>query len=282
MEQRKAAPAARPREAPDTAAPAPAPALPAPFAHHYYRQHGGELARPYLYVKYAARYRGLPESVAVRAWPLADRPLTELLESEALALEEAGIGRGAPAGVRLAPLPASLVPGSARTFERVLKDRLPDKLTATVWRDPASERLSAPGEDAAAFAARLRGAGPGPQEAKLRQRLEKARRDLQAAEESLSGRRVEKWTAVGSAILSNIGLFGGRKRTISGAGTVVSKNRMENAAEARVGELRAEVASLEAETAGLAGVAPERFEQRTVEPVRSDVNILRYDLVWIY
>jgi uncharacterized protein DUF87/helicase HerA-like protein len=281
MEQRKAAPAARPREA-ATGAAAQAPTLPAPFAHHYYRRHGGDLARPYLFVKYAARYKGVPESVAVKAWPLPGGTLTEILESEPLVLEEAGIGREAPAGVRLAPLPAALVAGSARTFERVLKDRLPDKLTATVWRDPASDRLSAPGEDAAAFAARLRAAGPGPQEAKLRPRLEKARRDLQAAEESLSGRRAEKWTAVGTAILSNIGLFRGRKRTISGAGTVVSKNRMENAAAARVGELRAEVASLEAQTAGVADVAPERFEQRTVEPVRSDVSILRYDLVWIY
>jgi hypothetical protein len=163
-----------------------------------------------------------------------------------------------------------------------LRERLPDKLSATVWRDPVTDRSSEPGEEASAFATRLRAGGPGPRAATLRQRLVKARRDLQAAEESLSGRRAEKWTAVGTAILSNLGLFGGRKRTISGAGTVVSKNRMENAAEARVGELRAEVAALEAETAALAGIAPERFEQRTVEPVRSDVNILRYDLVWIY
>ena len=151
-----------------------------------------------------------------------------------------------------------------------------------MWYDPLTERLSEPGEDVAAFAARLRASGPDHREAKLRQRLEKAQRDLQAAEQALSGPRAEKWTAVGTAILSNIGLFGGRKRTITGAGTVVSKNRMENAAEARVAELRTGVAELESQLGRLAAVGAERFEQRTVDPVRSDLSILRYDLVWVY
>jgi hypothetical protein len=83
-------------------------------------------------------------------------------------------------------------------------------------------------------------------------------------------------------VLSNLALFGGRKRTISGAGSVVTKNRMENAAEARVAGLRAEVAGLESELAALGSAPADRFEPRTVEPVRSDVSVLRYDLVWVY
>jgi hypothetical protein len=159
---------------------------------------------------------------------------------------------------------------------------LPDKLTAKAWYDPVTERLSEPGEEASAFAARLLAAGPGPKEAKLRARLDKARRNLAAAEQALTGRRAEKWTAIGTAVLANIGLFGGRKRSITGAGGVVSKNRMENAAESRVAALRAEAAELEAQLAALTSVPADRFEQRTVEPVRSDLSILRFDLVWVY
>ncbi|HVR71930.1 MAG TPA: helicase HerA-like domain-containing protein [Vicinamibacteria bacterium] len=280
MSERRGAPAAPPSAR--AGAPAMPPALPAPFAHHYYRLHGGELAQPCLFVKYAARYKGLAEKVAVRAWALEERPLTELLETAPLVLEESGIAREAPPGVRLAPLPPAFDAGSARAVERVLKDRLADKLTARAWYDPVTERLSDPGEDAAAFAARLLAAGPGPKEAKRRERLQKARRNLETAEQSLSGRRAEKWTAIGTAVLSNLGLFRGRKRTISGAGSVVTKNRMENAAEARVAALRAEVAGLESELAAQASAGAERFEPRMVEPVRSDVSILRYDLVWVY
>jgi hypothetical protein len=63
---------------------------------------------------------------------------------------------------------------------------------------------------------------------------------------------------------------------------VVSKNRMENAAEARVRDLRAEVASLESELAALTSRPADRFEQRTLAPVKSDLSILRFDVVWVY
>jgi hypothetical protein len=233
-------------------------------------------------VKYAARYKGLPESVALRAWALEDRPPTELLETSPLPLDEAALTRQPPPGLRFAPLPPEFGAGSARAFERVLKDRLPDKLAVVAWYDPVTKRWSDPGEAATAFAARLAAGGPGPKEAKLRERLEKARRDLAAAEQALTGRRAEKWTAIGTAVLSNLGLFGGRKRTITGAGSVVSKHRMENAAESRVAELRAEVAELESQLAAAGSIPADRLEQRTMEPVRSDVSILRYGLVWVY
>ena len=74
--------------------------------------------------------------------------------------------------------------------------------------------------------------------------------------------------ALGSAVLSNIGLFTGRKRTISGAGTVVSKNRMEGTAEARVEALKAEIADLEQELAAHSTVDPERLQSTTVVPTR--------------
>jgi hypothetical protein len=258
------------------------PALPAPFTHHFYRLHGGGRAQPCLFVKYAARYKGQPETVALRAWALEDRPPGELLETAPIVLQEASLSTQAPPGLAFAPLPAGFGAGSARAYERVLKDRLPDKLTVTAWYDPVTERLSEPGEEAAAFAARLLTAAPGAKETRLREKLEKTRRTLAAAEQALTGRRAEKWTAIGTAVLSNLGLFGGRKRTVSGAGSVVSKNRMENAAEARVRDLQVEAAALESELAALTSRPADRFEQRTLAPVKSDLSLLRFDLVWVY
>jgi hypothetical protein len=104
------------------------------------------------------------------------------------------------------------------------------------------------------------------------------------AEQQLSGRKAETWMAVGSAILSNIGLLtGGRRRiNLSGASSALSRNRMENATEAKVEALKAEVAELDQKVTELMVVDSVRFEERTLEPSRSDVSILRYDVVWIY
>jgi len=115
----------------------------------------------------------------------------------------------------------------------------------------------------------------GPATAKLRERLEKKRRDLAAAEQDLTGRKREKWAAWGSAVLSNIGLITGRKRTISYVPTAMGKQRMENTAESRVEALKAESGS-----AG--GVDPERLQEKQVVPARGDLDLLRYDVLWVY
>ena len=120
-----------------------------------------------------------------------------------------------------------------------------------------------------------------PQAERLRERLEKKRRDLEVQKQDLSARSKEKWFAVGSAILSNIGLFTGRKKTISGTGTVMSKNRLENTAEARVEALAQEIASLDQELAAIATVDAARFETRPLVPAKGDVKLLRFDLVWV-
>src|SRR5207247_52734 len=105
--------------------------------------------------------------------------------------------------------------------------RLPDKLAVVVLTDPVTKATSQPGESRQAFTARLGSSAPSRDAEKLQDRLEKKQRDLAAAEEQLSGRKSEKWAALGTAILSNIGLVTGRKHTVSGAGSVLSKNRME-------------------------------------------------------
>jgi len=258
------------------------PVLPAPFHHNYFSRYGGELADPYLLVKYAVRYKDAGETVAARAYPLAGSSASELLESEPVVVDESALAPNAAKPVRHAELPGWFAASGARGIEKALKERLPDKLALNLWYDPVTKAVSQAGEDKAAFAARLKAGGGGGEAAKIHDRLERKRRELATAEQELAGRKTEKWAALGTAILSNIGLVTGRKRTITGAGSVLTKNRMENTAESRVEALRAEVAELEGELGGPGGVDPERLQPRAVVPSRSDVKVLRYDLVWVY
>ncbi len=156
------------------------------------------------------------------------------------------------------------------------------RLAQTVWTDPVTGAVSGAGEDRDAFVARLAGGGGSPQAAKLRDRLDKKKLDLEARQRDLEGRRTEKWVALGAAVLGNVGLLTGRKRTLSGAGTVVSKNRMENTAEARVEALKAEIAALEEQLSAHTAVDPARLQSSTVVPTRTQVKLLRYGIVWVY
>ena len=257
------------------------PVLPAPFHHRYFSRYGGERADPYLLVKYAVRYKDTGETVGVRAYPLGGSSAREVLESEPVAVEESTLTPQPARPVRHADLPGWFAATGARGIEKALDERLPDKLALSLWYDPVTKSTSRAGEDKAAFAARLQ-AGGGGAGAKIQDKLERKRRELATAEQELAGRKTEKWAALGTAILSNIGLVTGRKRTITGAGSVLTKNRMENTAESRVEALRAEVAELESELGGPGGIDPERLQPRAVVPGRSEVKVLRYDLVWVY
>jgi hypothetical protein len=283
-------PAAR-SSAATSAAPAPpsaatsAPVVPAGLSQAFLNQYGGEVADSYLLVKYAVRLKGGDEVVGLRAWPLDAASPAEVFDGEEMAVEEAKLLVAAPAGVRYAELPGYLADrGSARALEKAIKDRLPGELAGVVWTDPVTRMTSSPGEDREAFAARLAqgAASDASPVAKLRDRLDKKKRDLEARQKDFEGRRTEKWVALGSAVLSNVGLFTGRKRTISGAGSVVSKNRMEGTAEARVDALKAEIAALEEELAAHRSVDPARLSSTTVVPTRTQVKLLRYGIVWVF
>ena len=63
---------------------------------------------------------------------------------------------------------------------------------------------------------------------------------------------------------------------------MLSKNRMENTAEAKVEALKAEIADIEQDLAKLGEVDPARFEERVVVPAKTDVKLLRYDVAWVY
>jgi hypothetical protein len=208
--------------------------------------------------------------------------MAEDLEAEPIAVQESALAAEPPPALRYGELPAYVASG-ARGIERALKDRLPDKLAATLWADPVTKTVSRVGESREAFAARVGQEASGPLQAKLREKLDKKRHDLAAAEQDLAGRKREKWMAWGSAVLSNIGLITGRKRTISHVPTAMGKQRMENTAESRVEALKAEVAALEAEAASMAGVDPARFQEKQVVPAsQGGVDLLRYDVLWVY
>jgi len=257
------------------------PVLPPPFKHNYLSKYGAELADPFLLVKYAVRYKGMAEMIATRGYPLGVPGVAEILEAEPVEIDESAVTGIAPQGVRYSDLPGYLAEAGAKGIEKSLKERLADKLALVTYLDPPTRESSEPGEDRAAFAARLTAAGGGGVGEKFKEKLDKKQRDLAAREADLSGRKTEKWTAIGSAVLQNIGLFTGRKRSISGAGTVLTKNRMENNAEAKVEALRAEVAALAEQLEEAQTIDPARFEEQTLVPARTAVKILRYDLVWI-
>jgi len=259
-----------------------APVLPAPFRHSYFAKYGADRATPHLLVKHAVRYKDAGEVVATRAWPLAEGSPAEVLDAEPLTIEEAKVTTAVPAGLQYAELPDWLATAGSKGVERALKERLPGKLAVTLFFDPISKQVSKPDERADAFAERLSAEGGGVSAQRLSERLDKKRRDLALEEQNLIGRKSEKWVAIGSAILSNLGLFTGRKRTVSGASSVLTKNRMENNAEARVETLKTEIADLEAQLQAVSVVDPGRFEAKELLPARADVTILRYDILWVH
>ncbi|HXY39841.1 MAG TPA: ATP-binding protein, partial [Vicinamibacteria bacterium] len=275
---RPARPAAATAPQPESAPPV----LPPPFRQLYLSRRGAAVASLHLLARYAVRYKGLEEQVGVRAWPLAEAATAvDALEAEPLEVDEKAVVPEAPAGLRYLDPPAWLASGGGKAIERALRQRLDDKLTVKVLHDPVTDRLSLPGESREAFAARLGGAPGDPAAEKLRQKLERKRAELLAQEHQASARKQEKWIAVGSAVLKNIGLFTGRKRTVSGVDSIFSKNRMEGSAEARAEAVKTEVAQLEQQLAAYSQVDPARLTEQTMAPVRGGVDILRFDLVWV-
>ena len=258
------------------------PVLPAPFKHLYLPKYAGEIAEAHVLVKYAVRYKGAAETVGVRAWPLGGATAADALEAEPCDVDETVVVATAPAGLRYSDLPSWLSGAGVKGIEKAVRDRLPDKLAITLVHDPVTDETSRPGETKDVFAARLTAEGGGDATAKLRDRLEKKRQDLAVRQQEVTGRRQEKWMAVGSAVLRNIGLLTGRKRSVAGVSSVLSKNRMEGTAEARLEALQAEVAELEQQLAAATQVDPARLEEQALVPARGGVKLLRCDFLWVY
>jgi hypothetical protein len=241
-----------------------------------------------VFVKAGIRYRagGSVSDEDVRQVGFAippDSTATEVVEGDPTAVDEANLQAAVPPDLNYSDLPAWLMSDGLKPLERVLRDRLDDRFETQILFDPDTKTVARPGEEAAAFAMRLQST---PQASKqrdtLEQRLAKKRSDLQIKQQEASGRKKEKWLSAGTAVLSNLGIIFGRKRTVTGVGSILTKNRMENTTEQRVDQLTAEVAELEQQLAGMQRVDPSRFEQRLIKPTKTDVSLIRYDFVWVY
>ena len=89
-------------------------------------------------------------------------------------------------------------------------------------------------------------------------------------------------TLVLTSILGNISIFSGKKRNVTGLGGVLSKTRMESTANQRADAIEAEIKELEAQLAEQQVVDPSRFERRLVKPTKTDVTLIKYDIIWVY
>jgi hypothetical protein len=257
------------------------PLLPAPFEHRYLAKYGGSVAALHLVVRYAARYKDAGEIVGVGAWSLSAPSAAEVLEAEGVELTAVDLAETPPAGLSYGPVPPWLDSGAEREIDKALRQRLPDRLAVSVFIDPDTEERSDPGETREAFVRRLHASRGGPAAEKMRARLKKKKATLALRQEEVEGRRHEKWFAMGKAVLRMTGLLG-RRRSASGIDSVLTKNRLEDKAEARLEAARAEVKELERQLEEIVDVDYESLQETILQPVRGGVKVLRYDLVWIY
>jgi len=286
----RATPAAAPVPAPAVVNPpaAAAPLLPPGMKARYYNLRGGNVAQLHLFAKAAVRYKAVTvaggEETRLLAFPMpAGGEAGELLEHGSFDYDENALQDEGPAGLSYEDLPPYLSTGGAKAVERVLKDRLDDRLAAAVLYDPVTRQTSLPGETAEDFALRLADLpAASRQRDAVRAKIQKLESDRAAKQQEISGRRMEKWAAVGTSILSNMRLFTGRKRTVSGVGSVLSKDRMQNTAEAKLQAIDAQLQELRASLQASSAIDLARFEERTLKPTKTDVTLIRYEVVWVY
>ena len=273
--------------APPTTSLSAPPPLPAPLRPRFLNRLGGNVARPHLFVKAAVRYKtrggAAEETVHTLAFPI-DPSLSaaEVFSSEPMTVDEASITEQPPPDLRYGELPAYLSTNGLKTLERAMSDRLDDCFAVDLLYDPATKLVSQPGESVDSFALRVQNA---PALASRRRQIEtklaSKRSSLISRQQEVKARGMEKWASLGTSILSNISIFTGRKRSVTGIGGVLSKQRMESTARSRIEALQAEVARLEDDLDALSTVDPLGFESRHVKPARTDVSVIRYDIVWV-
>jgi hypothetical protein len=181
--------------------------------------------------------------------------------------------------IRYEPLPGWLGPATVKDVEKSVRERIPDKLAERLLLDPITGKLSNPGENGEAFAARIAASGVDAPAA-LTEKLEKKRRDLAAAEEAEKGRSMETLaTGLGAAVDILGGLLGRRKTLkIGKVGSVLSKRRMESSAESKVAELQAEIAELEAK---VGAPDPGRFQVVDIVPTKAQVDLIGIGVAWV-
>ncbi len=260
-----------------------APLLPPPFKHLYFSKYGAEQAEPHLLVKYAYRLKDQDEAIGVRLYPIGVSSPAEIFDTDHIDIaDDTKVSAEAPASVRYGDLPGFLAAAGAKGLEKAVKDRLAEELAVRVFFDAATKTQSKPDESREDFAARLASAGGGAKTDKLRQQLEKKRVELTAREGDLSGRGKETLVAWGMAAWKVWQGFNRKRLGTTPIERALSKNRMEDNAEARVESLKQEIAGMEAEIASASEIDPARFEEKTLVPTKTSTKLLRHDIVWVY
>ncbi|WP_457637811.1 helicase HerA domain-containing protein [Oceanithermus sp.] len=211
--------------------------------------------------------------------------------------------RPAP-GARWEELPAALASAKAFTkLARDFKDWVYQSSEVKVWHNPHLKLYGNPELSRDDFLARCRKEAEWKAREEveklrkkyerkiktLKKRLEKERRELAEDEAELSRRKMEE---MGSYLDTVIGLFGGRKRALTGA---LSKRRMTARAKEEVEESKAEIAALEKEIQDLldemeseVGEIEDRWEelaeeieQIPVTPYKKDIALEFFGVAWV-
>lgn len=241
-------------------------------------------ALPWLLLKFGVRYRlgtaTSEETVHELAFPLEGvMSGAEALEGAPLSVKGVGFQATQPAGMTLQGFPPWLNGLKAAKLMAQIKERLPSKLETKLLTDPVTRLISGPTETAEAFAARVvEKQGVSKERQKLMRELEKKRTDYAQAEKELSARKAEKWLNVGAGVL---GLFSGRRSSLSGVGRALASNRYQGGAEAKVEDLALEIQQLEKTLAEQEAIDPRRFVEQVAVPRSSDVQVLRLAFAWI-
>jgi len=205
-----------------------------------------------------------------------------------------------------APLPA---PHTKTVFlnaqARAFKDRLARGERMSVFSCPPLKLASEPGEDEAAFRARVRQAARERRDEdvaklgetaslaiqRLQTRLEREERELGEDRADYESRKREELLAAGETLAGMLGIFGSRRRSLS---TAATKRRMTGRArediaesEAEIARLRAEIDALEAklnaDAAAIAtrwDAAQEQVLARELAPRKSELSVDWLELAW--
>ena len=241
-------------------------------------------ALPFLVLKFGVRYRvgttASEETVHELAFPLEGvLSPAEVLEGSPLSITGVPLQAQQPPGLTPGTLPAWVNGLKAAKLQAVVEDRLPSKLETKLLLDPQTKLISGPTESPEAFTARVVAKqGVSKDQQKLVRALEKKRADHAQAEKELSSRKAEKWLDVGAGVL---GLFSGRRSSLSAAGRAMASNRRQGGTEAKLEDLVIEIQQLEQQLAQQSEVDPRRFNEVVAVPKDKDVQVLRLHLAWI-
>ncbi len=129
---------------------------------------------------------------------------------------------------------------------------------------------------------------------RIQDKLVREQQDLEDAEAKAKGRQTEEVLSGLESVAGMLGLFGRRRKSLSGLSTAASKRRMTSAAKADIAESEADIARLQAqmddiksqieqETSALAQEfesATNDIQQTKITPKKTDIDVQLVALAW--